>query len=109
MAAIVKGFGCRPVVACRCLGGPASESLRGRNPRAAIEASAAYGDLIGRRLQRGLPDRPLARRKQTFGLRRLDGSVAPIPAVATLKVNHSSRATTGMPVGVGERIASGLG
>ena len=36
MTAFVKGFGCRPVVIYRVVApvmGPASESLRGRNPR----------------------------------------------------------------------------
>src|SRR5260370_22881171 len=54
MAVFVKGFGCRPVVTYPPVVGPASESLRGRNPRAAGGRSAVYGDLTGQRPQRGL-------------------------------------------------------
>jgi hypothetical protein len=46
MTGSVKGFGCRPVVTYRAVVGPASESLRGRNLRAAGGRCAAYGDLI---------------------------------------------------------------
>jgi hypothetical protein len=51
MTGKVKGFGCRPVVTIpRALGGPASESLPGRNPRGAGQAVAVYGDLAVRGL-----------------------------------------------------------
>jgi hypothetical protein len=33
IAAVVQGFGCRPVERSRAAPGPASESLQGRNPR----------------------------------------------------------------------------
>ena len=48
--AIVKGFGCRPVVTYPPAMGPASESLRGRNPRAVC----VYGDLIEQQPRRGM-------------------------------------------------------
>jgi hypothetical protein len=45
-AAIVKGFGCRPVVTYPPVVGPASESFRGKNPRAAGRRCAVYGDYM---------------------------------------------------------------
>ena len=54
MAAFVKGFGCRPRASDRPGIGPASESLRRRNPRESGEWLAVYGDLAGQRLWRGM-------------------------------------------------------
>jgi hypothetical protein len=56
-AALVKGFGCRPAVGIRAvLGGPASESLPGTNPRAAGSSAALRSSRAARgpaRSQRG--------------------------------------------------------
>jgi hypothetical protein len=48
-SAIVKGFGCRPRASDRPGIGPASESLRRRNPRESGERLTVYGDLAGQR------------------------------------------------------------
>ena len=65
MTASVKGFGCRPVVTYRAVVGPASESLRGRNLRAAggrcaalwgfDQAAASARDERGGVVEGGLP------------------------------------------------------
>ena len=55
MAALVKGFGCRPDASVRPgIGGPASESLRRTNPRESDERLIVYGDLVRQRLWRGM-------------------------------------------------------
>jgi len=55
MTALVKGFGCRPGMSGRPgVKGPASESLRRRNPREAGGQLAVYGDLARQRRCRGM-------------------------------------------------------
>jgi hypothetical protein len=43
----VKGFGCRPIGTSGLALGPASESLRGRNPRGAGATYGDFGILVG--------------------------------------------------------------
>ena len=43
VSAIVKGFGCRPVEIYPPVVGPASESLRGRNPRGLVGGLPSMG------------------------------------------------------------------
>src|SRR5260370_3197284 len=55
MAAVVKGFGCRPDASVRPgIGGPAAESPRRTNPRESDERLIVYGDLARQRLWRGM-------------------------------------------------------
>ena len=49
----MKGFGCRPVVTYPPVVGPASESLRGRNPRCLLAVVRLWG-FDRQRRQRGL-------------------------------------------------------
>jgi hypothetical protein len=55
VTAIVKSFGCRPGMSGRPgVKGPASESLRRRNPREAAGQLAVYGDLARQQRCRGM-------------------------------------------------------